>query len=302
MVRLLHVDSLTSEQGFGRRTRLKIKIHWCIFGGKEEKGDNMYVKRIFIVIFLFCVFSDSASMLVIGHRGACGHKPENTLSSFTKAIELGVDMIELDVWQCASGELVVFHDHKVDRMTNGTGYVTQKRLDELKVLEIQGSERIPMLEEVFDLVRRKIKICIELKGPGTAQPVAELIMRYVNTKGWSYDDFVVSSFDHYKLRECKKVCLNIRTGAHMYGLPIGFGLFAYQAGADIALINIGFVNKEFVDDIHARGMQVFVCIVNATEDAHLMKFLGVDGIMSDYPDRVNIEHTFSKFHEEYNLK
>ncbi len=273
-----------------------------MFGSKEAKGDSMCVKRIFIVIFLFCIFSNSASMLIIGHRGACGHKPENTLSSFAKAIELGVDMIELDVWQCASGELVVFHDHKVDRMTNGTGYITQKTLDELKALKIRGSELIPMLEEVFDLVTRKIKICIELKGPGTAQPVAELIMRYVDTKGWSYDDFVVSSFDHYELRVCKKACLNIRTGAHMYGIPIGFGSFAYQAGADIALISIYFINKEFVDDIHARGIQVFVCIVNAPEDAYLMKVLGVDGIMSDYPDRVNIEHKFSKFHEECNLK
>ena len=247
----------------------------------------MYVKRIFIVIFLFYVFSDSASMLIIGHRGACGHKPENTLSSFTKAIELGVDMIELDVWQCASGELVVLHDHKVDRMTNGTGYVAQKTLDEVKVLEIRGGERIPTLEEVFDLVIRQVKIYIELKGPGTARPVAELIIRYVDTKGWSYDDFVVASFDHYKLRACKKACLHIRTGAIMYGIPIGLGSFAHQAGADIAVLDADFINKAFIDDIHARGMRVFVYTVNDPEDAHRMKLLGVDGIISDYPDRVN---------------
>jgi glycerophosphoryl diester phosphodiesterase len=73
--------------------------------------------------------------LKIGHRGAAGHAPENTLLSFQKAMDLGVDMIELDVYVCKTGELVVIHDEKVDRTTNGTGYVREKTLDELKILD-----------------------------------------------------------------------------------------------------------------------------------------------------------------------
>ncbi len=237
-----------------------------------------------ILLLLFSV--RLSAVMIVGHRGACGYAPENTLSSFTKAIDLGVDMVELDVWQCASGELVVFHDKKVDRMTNGTGYVTEKSLTELKLLDVKGGERIPTLNQVFDLVARRAKIYVELKGSGTANPVAVLIEEYVNKKGWLYDDFVVASYDHYELQDFKRACPFVKTGAIILGMPIGFGLFAYQFGADIAVLNSDFIHKALVDDLHSRGMQVFVYTVNDPQEALLLRRLGVDGLISDYPDRL----------------
>ena len=237
-----------------------------------------------ILLLLFSV--RLSAVIIVGHRGACGYAPENTLSSFAKAIELGVDMVELDVWRCASGELVVLHDKKVDRMTNGTGYITEKSLAKLKLLEVKRGERIPTLNQVFDLVARRAKIYIELKGPCTARPVAVLIEEYVHQKGWSYDDFVVASFNHYALQDFKRACPYVKTGAIVAGIFIGLGLFAYQADADIAVLSLDFIHKAIVDDLHARGMQVFVYTVNDAQEAYLMRLLGVDGLISDYPDRV----------------
>ena len=99
-------------------------------------------------------------MLKIGHRGARGYAPENTLKSFQKAIELGVDAVELDVQLCKSGELIVMHDDTVDRTTDGSGFVKKLKLKDLKKLDAGMGERIPTLEEVLDLVNRRVKVNI----------------------------------------------------------------------------------------------------------------------------------------------
>jgi len=107
--------------------------------------------------------------LKIGHRGAMGYEPENTLRSFKKALDLKVDMIELDVYVCKSDELIVIHDDKVDRTTNGQGYVVNKTFEELRTLDAGKNEKIPTLSEVLNLVNRKAKLNIELKGKKNCQ-------------------------------------------------------------------------------------------------------------------------------------
>ena len=138
-------------------------------------------------------------MIKIGHRGAKGFIAENTLESFQKALDLGVDAVELDVHLCASGELVVFHDFTVDRMTNGSGEVHKMTLSELKALKVSNQYEIPTLTEVFDLIDRKCWINVELKGHETAQAAVEIIEKYTSEKGWQYEDFIVSSFQKEEL-------------------------------------------------------------------------------------------------------
>ncbi|MFT6331076.1 MAG: glycerophosphoryl diester phosphodiesterase, partial [Bermanella sp.] len=151
-------------------------------------------------------------ILKIGHRGAMGHEPENTLRSFKKALALNVDAIELDVYVCKTGELVVIHDDKVDRTTNGIGYTEDKTFVELRQLDAGKGELIPTLEEVLDLVDRSVIVNIELKGRSTAIATYQVIDKYIKEKGWSELDFMVSSFDHHELNKFK----------HLYPqIPIG---------------------------------------------------------------------------------
>ena len=120
------------------------------------------------------------TIIKVGHRGAMGYEPENTLRSFKKALELGVDMIEFDVYVCKSGELVVIQDDTLERTTNGKGLVIEKTLAELKELDAGKEEKIPTLEEIMDLADKKVKINVELKGNNTAEPVSDMIENYEN--------------------------------------------------------------------------------------------------------------------------
>jgi glycerophosphoryl diester phosphodiesterase len=125
----------------------------------------------------------------IGHRGAAGHAPENTIKSFLKAVELGCDMTELDVHVCGSGEVVVFHDEEVFRTTNGNGFVSQMTLEQLRALDAGEGEKIPTLEEVLTALKGRIQLNIELKGKGTPVPVH----RIVENSGWSPDNLLFAA-------------------------------------------------------------------------------------------------------------
>lgn len=228
----------------------------------------------------------SKSFIKIGHRGAMGYEPENTLLSFRKALDLGVDAIELDVYVCKTGELVVIHDDKVDRTTNGKGYVIEKTFDELRSLDAGKSEKIPTLSEVLDLENRKVKVNIELKGEGTAKPVSDLIKYYVDNKNWKFDDFVVSSFNHCELKEFSELSPDVKIGALIVGIPLGFAEFAEKLNAYSVNLCVEFINQEFVNDAHNRGMKVFVWTVNDLDEIKRIKSLGVDGIFSNFPDRL----------------
>ena len=225
-------------------------------------------------------------MLKIGHRGACGYEPENTLLSFKKALELGVDMIELDVYRLQDGHVIVIHDDKVDRTTNGTGYVWNKRYDEIKKLDAGEGEQVPSLEEVLNLINRKAKVNIELKGEGTAEAVAEIIKAYIKDKGWEMNDFLVSSFNHPELIKLKKRLPQIRIGALITGIPVDYAKFAEDMNAYSVNLCIEFINKEFVEDAHKRGLKVFVWTANELDDIARMQELGVDGLFTNFPDRL----------------
>ena len=112
---------------------------------------------------LLVIFAASAQQTqVIGHRGAMGHAPENTILSVQKALALGVDGIEVDVFRCLSGEIVVFHDKKLDKLTNGSGKIEEKTLKQLNALKVMGSEPIPTLENIIDVIDGSVQLNIEL--------------------------------------------------------------------------------------------------------------------------------------------
>jgi glycerophosphoryl diester phosphodiesterase len=222
----------------------------------------------------------------VGHRGAAGHEPENTLRSFRRAMELGADMVELDVHLCGSGELVVIHDETVDRTTDGTGEVAKMTLDELRVLDAGRGERIPTLQEVIDLATGRMGINIELKGLGTAEPALEHIEDAVD-KGWDRSSFQVSSFHLEELSAIRKLSKDVRTGV-LFALDDGGIMeFAELNHAYSLNPNHRTVTPDFVSRAHERGLRIYTWTVNEAEDIARMKGLGVDGIISDYLDRID---------------
>ena len=220
--------------------------------------------------------------LCIGHRGARGHEPENTLRSVRRALELGAHGIEIDVW-FVDGELIVIHDAKLERTTNGHGYVSRKTFAQLRALDAGKGERIPTLREVFETVDRRAFINIELKGRRTAGPVRALIAEFAEQRGWRFEDFVVSSFHRAELRAISDpripVALLLARPSRLYALS------ARRVRASAVNPALLFVTRRFVEDAHRRGLKVFVYTVNTPADIVRMRKLGVDGVFTDFPER-----------------
>lgn len=224
-------------------------------------------------------------LFCFGHRGAAGHEPENTLRSIRRALELGADGIEVDAY-FVDGELVVIHDATLQRTTNGRGRVADHSFAQLRALDAGLGEQIPTLTEVFDTVAHRAVINVELKGPRTAAPVAMLVSDYVQHRGWRWEEFLVSSFDHEQLKTAKQLVPALRIGALINRVPRGLAAFAERLGAWSVNPHRLCVSPALVADAHQRGLKVFVFTVNEPKDLARMKAMGVDGVFSDFPERV----------------
>jgi glycerophosphoryl diester phosphodiesterase len=225
-------------------------------------------------------------MLKIGHRGAKGYAPENTLLSFQKAIEMGVDGIELDVHLSADGEIMVIHDATIDRTTNGQGIVNSLSLRELKSFRIEKEHEIPTLIEVLNLVNKRCIINIELKGKGTAIPVVALIEKYVLEKNWQYPHFLISSFDWVSLLDIHLAKPLIPLGVLTeYDVDLAFAFAKYiQAQSIHSYFHL--LSKEKTAKMQEEGLQVIAWTVNEEEDIQKIKSFHINGIITDYPDRI----------------
>ncbi|MFQ3173964.1 MAG: glycerophosphoryl diester phosphodiesterase [Flavobacterium sp.] len=225
-------------------------------------------------------------MLKIGHRGARGHKPENTLIGFQKAIDLHVDRIELDVHLSLDNELMVIHDDTVDRTTDGKGFVNQFSLPELKRFRIEKEHHIPTLSEVLNLIDQKCDINIELKSFEAADKVVDLIEKYVSEKNWNYNQFLVSSFDWNALQQVtllnSKIPLGVLTETDL-DLALAFAKFI-QAKSIHPYFHL--LSEENTTSMQEEGFQVFPWTVNEIEDIKKIKSYHVNGVISDFPDRL----------------
>lgn len=222
--------------------------------------------------------------LVIAHRGARGHAPENTLASFDKALALGAKWIELDV-QWHAGQLWVFHDARLERCTNGKGWLEDARADTLRKLDAGGGQHIPTLPEVLGHLKHRICVNIELKtGDGTAAAVAD-VLREALDSGWKPEQFLVSSFHLPELREFKRRMPSIALGVLLCGVPLNLAGWGTELAAQVLSLDRDFVDPALVADAHKRGLKVYVYTVNEPEDMARFRALGVDGVFSDFPER-----------------
>ena len=224
--------------------------------------------------------------LKIGHRGAMGYVVENTLESIQKALDFGVHGIEIDVHLCASGELVVFHDFTLERISNGIGDISKNTLSELKQLKIGNKFQIPTLEEVLDLINKKCLLNIELKGQHTAFETCRIIEKYVKNNIWSHSDFLVSSFQKNELEAVYKTNKNIPL-AILTAAGINDAIqFAETIEAKAIHPNYFLLTSRNVIEAQEKGFKVNTWTVNDEQTIKRMKLYGVDAIISDFPDRI----------------
>jgi len=241
---------------------------------------------ILSVIFLMTACSPPKNPLVIGHRGAKGHLAENTLPSIAKAMDLGVDGIEIDIFQCASGELVVFHDKTLDKLTNATGFIEELDLDSIQKIEVLNGFTIPTLEEVLDLIKGQVFLNIELKGSATALKTNELLQLYFEREAWSAEKILISSFNWEELKIFRSVNREVPIAILTEDDPLDAIPIGLELKAEAINPNYVSLNSDNVAKIQKAGFKVYPWTVNAINDISLMNKLGVDGIITDFPERI----------------
>lgn len=220
-------------------------------------------------------------VLRIGHRGAAGHASENTLRSIEQAIALGCDLVEVDVRRTRDGDLVLLHDERVDRTTNGKGAVAEMTLKDLRTLDVDGGQRIPTLQEVLHVASGRVGLILELKASGIGAQVCALVQEAGFT-----GPVVYAAFLHEELLSVREPAPTAATMALFKKLPQDTVASAKNARATHAGLRFNTATKPLVNALHRAGRQVFVYTVNKPKDIQRVRALGVDGIISDFPDRI----------------
>ncbi|MCR8631662.1 glycerophosphodiester phosphodiesterase [Paenibacillus radicis (ex Xue et al. 2023)] len=231
--------------------------------------------------------------LVIAHRGAKGEAPENTLGAFRLGLEQGCDGIELDIHLTKDDEIIVIHDSTLDRTTDMTGSVHDMRLEEIKKAdagrwfhEKYEGERVPLLEEVFDLVPAEVMINVEIKH-STEGRLEPLLLDLMKKKDRMHN-VVVSSFNHKNLLNLKKLEPEAKVGL-LYELNTGSNsdlVDSFEATLYSLHPNYKGMDKETVSDAIALGLKVYPWTINDEDQMALAIDYGVSGIITDYPGRL----------------
>lgn len=224
------------------------------------------------------------NFICLAHRGASGYEPENTLRSFSKALELGARWIEFDL-RLVEDELVVFHDRTLSRRASVSGVVEHQKLSTLRTLDVGKGEQIPLFSEVLSLIRGAARAQVELKGHGTGEKTAHYLNNLLSM-GWAPDTFLISSFDHDEILEFIKHAPTIPVALLLYGYPLHAIPMAQAIKAYSVHLHLDTVTPRRVSTLHEAGFKVFVYTVNDPADIAAMRSIGVDGVFSDFPDRV----------------
>lgn len=221
---------------------------------------------------------------MLGHRGAKGEKPENTIEGISYALDLGLKAIEIDIHLSADNRLVVIHDDTIDRTTNGSGRVKDLSSSELRELDAGNGEKIPYLEEVLDLLDKySFTLFIEVKSVGCEKLLVEL-MRTREI----YQKVIVKSFNHRIIKKVKEIEPKVRTACLIYGLPVNAVSVIENARADGISISVSTVDQALVELCHHHNYKVTVWNVNKVEDLDTFVQMGVDYIGTDFPSTVTL--------------
>jgi len=228
------------------------------------------------------------NVLRIGHRGSKGYIAENTLESINHAILLGVDGIEIDIFKCLSGELVLSHENNLKRLTGKSAQLEKLTLNELKKFLVVGKYKIPTLTDVLTIIKTPLLVNIELKGLNIAQATSKIISDISTSTSWSLEHFIVSSFNWDELERFRSIDKNTPVGVLVSkSMSINEAIeFGKKINAQAIHPNFKLLNNKAVKKIKNNGFKIYTWTVNDEDDINFMKKLKVDGIISDYPDRI----------------
>ena len=234
-----------------------------------------------------------AGFIKIAHRGASGNFPENSQLAFEKAIAARADMIELDCQLSKDGHVVIFHDERLRRTARARGMVREKSLEELKKLDIGvwkkkafRGQRILTLEETLETVAGKVDLCLDVKQFAGSQPGIEIKLLFILSHYGYLDQTIFSSFNYSCLARIRELAPEARIGLiHGAGVTENPFAVAEEIGAASIHIQREFASRTFLEQAWEAGLDVHVWTVNDPLDMQTLSSLGVQGLVSDFPER-----------------
>lgn len=218
-------------------------------------------------------------MWIIGHRGASGLAPENTVLAFVRGVAAGADAVECDVRCSSDGQLVVIHDATLQRTTTGHGPVVAQSFAQLRGLDAGAGERLPTLAEVYEAV--EVPVQVEIKDPEAVRAVVAFL-----AAGRRADRTWVIAFEHRLLAEVVAAVPGLRTGALCGARPADPVALCQATGAVALCPQHTWVDAALADACRAAGLALMPWTINAAAEARRLTELGVTSITTDRPDLV----------------
>lgn len=230
----------------------------------------------------------------VAHRGASGNFPENTRLAFEKAIEAGADMIEMDCQQTRDGHIVVFHDERLKRTAGASGNVRSKSLEQLKRLDVGQwkkksfrGERVLTLEEALAMIVGKVDLCLDIKQFNGSQPGIEIKLLFTLSHYDYLDQTIFSSFNYQCLDRVREFAPEARIGViYAKGIKEDPFVAAERLGATSIHVQKEIATRPFLERAWDAGLDVHVWTVNHAQEIAKFAALGVQGIVSDYPEKL----------------
>lgn len=217
---------------------------------------------------------------IYGHRGAAGLEFENTLASIQKAIDLGVAGIEIDVWQTTDGEVVVFHDASLNRLTASTGFIYEKSLKDLHQIPLLNGAPIPTLKEVIELVKpTKIPLLVEVKHEKAMAETCHILQASL-----PFSAFTIGSFYHEPIRALKKEIPGLQTAIMLEGVLADLPLYLKMVNPDFLVLAIESFNQEVLETMKMQNRKLLFYTVNTPAQIQLAEKAAPYGIITNYPD------------------
>lgn len=228
-------------------------------------------------------------LLCIAHRGgphfAEASLPENSLAAISRALELGVYAIEIDIFHI-DGELLVTHDRRLGRVVSGEGIITDRSLDYLRQQRLENGEPIPTLQQILTLVGDKALLNIEIKGANSVPVLTRVLEDYVSSHRGNYEQYIISSFDHQQLFQAMQQLPQVKRGVLIEGIPLDYAACCAPLKAYSFNTHLSFITPELIQDAQQRGLKNWVYTVNHEDDWKALMALGVDAVFTDKPDQL----------------
>lgn len=231
-----------------------------------------------------------SNIIHCAHRGASALAPENTLSAIQLAADLGATMVEVDLQQTADDELVLFHDDKLNRTSNGNGPLWKKTLKELQLLDAGSwfspqftGEKIPTLESLISTMGNQLNFNIELKLHGHERNLEQLVAGKLQKLDCA-NSCLITSIDHQTINRLQNIAPHLKTG---YIIEKGHWKDSLlQAKVEVLSLEKTLITAERVQRAHAAGKEIHAWTVNKESEMKNLQAMGVDAFISNHPDKV----------------